>query len=491
MWNSFSIKIIALVVLISGINILKTNAQDSLEVECFSILVGKDAAFDSNVMIAHNEDDWGDLLVNWYKVPAKEHEEGATITLQHGAIIEQVRHTNSFLWVEMPGMAFSDSYMNEWGVTIASDQCKSREDKAVIENGGIGYYLRRVMIERAKTAKQAVKIGGALIEKLGYNYSGRTYCIADPKEAWMMSVVKGKHWIAKRVPNDEIAIIPNCYTIGEIDLSDTLNYLGSKDIYDYAIERGWYDVHGKKPFSFKKAYAGENTLDAMWNKPRFMTAINMLAAKKVHYYDDFPFSFKPMKKVKKQDVMKVLSSHLEGTDFESCKDKVNPHVNIMSRVCSPGNQYGFVTELRDGLPKEIAYVMWTSIKRPCTQTFVPWYFGIENIPDEFTYMNYDFALENHFKHIDLKNKTKEKAYWKYKALSDFVDKDYNNYSIGLKIYKNKTENILFENQAKFEKKFIKKYKHSKVKAVKMLNKYQQDVIYESLNNTIQSLKKLE
>jgi len=477
----FKINILVSIFIVSSV--FSLSSQDSLEVECFSILVGKDASYDSIVLVAHNEDDWGDLLVNWYKVPAKEYSAGEFVDLQNGAKINQVSHTNSFLWVEMPGMAFSDSYMNEWGVTIASDQCKSREDKAEIVDGGIGFYLRRLMIERAKTAKEAVRIGGELIEKLGYNYSGRTYCIADPKEAWMMSVVKGKHWIAKRVPDDEIAIIPNCYTIGEIDLSDTLNYLGSKDIYDYAIERGWYNENSKKPFSFKNAYAEENTLNAVWNKPRFMTAINMLAQNKVHYYDNFPFSFKPKMKVKKQDLMKVLASHLEGTDFESCRDSINPHNNIMSRVCSPGNQYGFVAELRQNLPKEIAYVMWTAIKRPCTQAFIPWYFGIKIIPNDFTYEDYNLALEKHFKQINLKEKSKGKAYWDYKKLSDYVDKNYNILSVKLKKQKEETEKTLFENQTKFENEFVEMYKHNKDKAIKKLQKYEDKVIIESLEFT--------
>jgi len=465
-------------------------SQFESEIECFSIIAGKNTTVDNSVLIAHNEDDWGDLLVNWYKVPEQDYAPGTKITLQNGAQIDQVSHTNSYLWVEMPGMQFSDSYMNQWGLTIASDQCRSREDKAVIVDGGIGFYLRRVMIERAKTAKEAIKIAGALIEKLGYNYSGRTYCIADPNEAWMMAVVKGKHWVAQRIPKDHIAVIPNHYTIGEIDLADTTNFLGSKDIYDYAVQRNWYDPKSKMPFSFKKAYADQSTLKAIWNTPRFMTAVNMLAKDKVNYGEDFPFSFVPEKKVSKEDIMKVLASHLEGTDFESFSGK-NPHNNVVSRICSQGNQYGFVSQLRNNLPKDIAYVMWLALKRPCTQAFVPWYFGIEKIPPEFTYQDWKSALKNHFARVELKNKTSDKAYWQYKQLADITDKDFATLATSQMDMKRKIEKSLFGNQKEFENKYIKLYYRDKSKARDFLQQYETKTIEMSLDNTKSLLNKIK
>ncbi len=148
-------------------------------------------------MFAHNEDDWGDRIVNFYKVPAMQHKAGETITLKNEGELKQVSKTYSYLWLEMPEMEFSDSYMNEWGVTIGSDACMSREKKAKLTDGGIGYWLRRAMAERATSAREAVKIGGALVEQYGYSSSGRTYCIADAHEAWMLAVVNGKHWVAQ------------------------------------------------------------------------------------------------------------------------------------------------------------------------------------------------------------------------------------------------------------------------------------------------------
>ncbi len=53
----------------------------------------------------------------------------------------------------------------------------------------------------------------------------------------MLAVVKGKHWVAQRVPDDHIAIIPNYYTITTVNLTDTMNFYGSDDLVEYAIKK--------------------------------------------------------------------------------------------------------------------------------------------------------------------------------------------------------------------------------------------------------------
>ena len=58
--------------------------------DCFSVLVGKDASEDGSVLFAHNEDDWGERLVNWYKVPALNHREAIRCgQCLHGVGLEQ------------------------------------------------------------------------------------------------------------------------------------------------------------------------------------------------------------------------------------------------------------------------------------------------------------------------------------------------------------------------------------------------------------------
>jgi dipeptidase len=79
---------------------------------CFSIVVGKNASTDGCVIVGHNEDDTAPQIVNHHKVPRRHYPAGASVTLRNGGTLEQVEQTWAYIWSEMPGMSFSDSYVN-------------------------------------------------------------------------------------------------------------------------------------------------------------------------------------------------------------------------------------------------------------------------------------------------------------------------------------------------------------------------------------------
>lgn len=199
--------------------------------ECFAIAVGRAASADGSVIYGHNEDDRGEQLINMYVTQPQP----APSARDYG------KQTAKYLWAELAGMEVADAFLNEYGVCIVSDNCKSREDKPELIDGGVLYEIRLNVARYAHTAREGVKIIGDLVERYGYNQSGRTYVIADTREAWFVVVVYGRHWAAARVPDDEVALMSNFYTVTKVDLEDTENYAGSADIIQYAVERGWYD----------------------------------------------------------------------------------------------------------------------------------------------------------------------------------------------------------------------------------------------------------
>jgi dipeptidase len=439
---------------------------------CFSVLAGKNATSDGSVMFAHNEDDWGDRMVNFYKVPAMDHKPGEMITMETGAKLEQATHTVSYLWLEMPEMSFSDTYMNEWGVTIASDACSSREEKGELTDGGIGYWLRRAMAERAKSAREAVKIGGALVEQYGYASSGRTYCIADPNEAWMMAVVNGKHWIAQRIPDDEVAIIPNYYTITTIDLNDTINYYGASDLVDYAISRKWYNPKKTGEFNFREAYSDQDNLKNMGNIVRHWSAINLLSEKQYSVNESFPFSFKPKQKVTPDQLFTVLRNHNEGSEYDKSQGYVLGHPHEDWSICSPTTQYGFVAQLRSEMPVDIGAVLWLAPFRPCVHAFTPWYLGMTYLPEGFARGSYTTALETHFNEItDVKEAAPGHKFFEFVDDAKAIDQDYGAKIQGTRSKIKIIEDELLQNQANFEQKVIELYSADPEGAEKSLSGY--------------------
>ncbi len=455
---------------------------------CYTILAGKNATESGAVTMAHNEDDHGENLVNWFKVPRKNHNEDEFITLKNGARVPQVETTYGYIWLEMPGQQFADSYLNEHGVAVASNACPSREDNPDLTDGGIGYWLRRLMAQRAKTAKEAVKIGGELVEKYGYASSGRTYSIADANEAWVMSVVNGKHWVAQRVPDDEVMVIPNYYTITSINVDNNQKYLASEGLIEYAIERNWYDPDKDSEFNFRKVYGHPGTLASMGNIARKWKGVELITGKEFPMDEPFPFTIKPKEKLSLQDFMGVLENHYEGSELdESQKYKHgNPHSGT-NAICSRINQYGFVTQLRDNMPVEVGTVMWLAPRRPCIQPFIPWYLGMSEMPGDFALTDPETALSNHFNPPEnILDKSEGHAFVEYVQYSEKIDDEYGALIGDVKEYKREMEEELLNNCKDFEKRVLQIYPIDKKRAQMMLK----DFTLKYLDDTREKMGKL-
>jgi len=350
---------------------------------CYSIVVGKKASVDGYVIMAHNEDDGAPQIVNHHKIPRKKHSSGETVKLLNGGQLAQARQTWAYVWSEMPGMLFSDSYLNEWGVSITSDNCPSREDKPQITDGGIGYMLRRLVAQRAKTAREGVLLAGKLVERFGYIDSGRTYIICDPDEGWLFCVVNGKHWMAQRVNDDEVAMVANTYTIHRIDLSDKSSFLASKDIIKYAVSRGWYNPKKDGPFDFAAVYSNPNSASNYSNFGRQWSGFRYVAAKSIKLGPKLPFSVVPRRKVRVADIMQILRHDYKGTVIESSSPQRSPQESG-TPVCSDATQTSFVAQLRKDKPLDIGLVYWMCLSSPRTSFYIPYHFGISEFPAGFS-----------------------------------------------------------------------------------------------------------
>ncbi len=344
---------------------------------CFSIIVGKDASTDGCVLVGHNEDDYPPQVVNHYKVPRQMHGPGTTVVLRNGGVLEQVEQTWAYLWSEMPGMLFSDTCVNEWGVTVTSDGCPSREDRPEITDGGIGWMLRRLVAQRARSAREGVLLAGRLVERFGYVASGRTYIIADPNEGWLFCAVQGRHWLARRVPDNEVAMVANTYTIHRIDLADEVDVLASKDIVTYAIERGWYDPQKDGPFDFAAVYADPGSASHPNNAGRQWSGLRYVASQEIAPGFDLPFSVVPKRKLGVTDLMEILRHD------EPNRPEPSPASGFGCALCSGATQTSFVAQLRREPPLDIGLVYWVCLAEPRTSVYLPFHFGVTDFPAGF------------------------------------------------------------------------------------------------------------
>jgi len=421
----------------------KSSLNSSLDHECFLILAGKNATEDGSVLVGHNEDDSGKVVIRLHVVPRIEHEPDEVIRLKNGGLVRQARETYSYLWSEMPGFDFSDSYLNEWGVAIASDSSPSKEDRPELKEGGIGRCLRKIVAERARTARDGVRIIGQLVEYYGYAHPGRTYMVGDPSEAWVVCVVYGKHWVAQRVPDNEVAVVPNRYVIRRVDLEDEENFMGSEDLITYAVKRGWHDP--SKPFDFAKAYGKDTAIKSPANTCRQWGGL-LLLTEKNYPLDELPFSAKPNRKLSVRNLTEVFRYHYEGTKYDLTEGYTmgSPHATGMRTICSESTQESFVMQLRSDMPTHIGNVYWRTSGRPCESVYVPWYLGILEFPEPY-------------ERGDLEDKDMESAYWVFRTLADWAEEDYKNRSVALRNVWKKYEDEAYNSQEKVEKKALEIY----------------------------------
>ncbi|HHY11668.1 MAG TPA: dipeptidase [Firmicutes bacterium] len=454
---------------------IEVHGHESIFDDCSAIIVGKQASITGEVLFGHNEDDYGNNVMVQHLVPRATHEAGEQLTFEpECAKIPQAAETWAYLWSETRAgwkASFSDTFINEWGVAIASDSCSnSREDRPELTNGGIGYALGHVIAQRARTAREGVEIAATLVDHYGYTASGRAYQIVDKTEGWVFQVVHGKHYVAKRVPDDEVMFMPNWYTIHEVDLSDKANYVVSDDIITYAISRGWYTPQRPgdySDFSFAVAYQDPGRKQD-GNIVRHKNALRLIL--KTEPDNLRPFSVKPPEKLGVEDVKQILRTHYEGTEDDiSTEYSLNPHRTGKRTICTSTTLESFVIQFRE--QPEFTCI-WRTLLNPCTSPYVPWYLGITKIPAGYGWILPQVALGNHFDvpNADLSYRP-GRAWWAFQNVQDLADASYAKVIPEIAQKRDDLEKQWADSQAQFEQSVHEAFKQDPLKTRAMLTNY--------------------
>lgn len=225
---------------------------------CTNFMVGKKASTDGSVICTYNADSYGSYMP-LYHYPAANHQKGDKRQVYEW-------DTNKYLGEIDEALETYNvvGNINEWQVTIGETTYGGREE--MVDSTGIIDYgsLIYITLQRAKTAREAIRIMTTLVEQYGYYSEGETFSICDPNEAWIMemqgcgpdrSVSKERTvWVAMRIPDDAICAHANQSRIGKFNMKDKENVLYSKNVIKFARKKGWFT--GKdEDFSWKMAYA--------------------------------------------------------------------------------------------------------------------------------------------------------------------------------------------------------------------------------------------
>lgn len=338
---------------------------------CSTVVVGKAVSATGHIIVGHNEDNGGRIFNPQYYVPPAKHKAGEMITYEPTAAkIPQVAETLGFYWsqtLDPNGSSFSDGFVNDAGVVIVSNACTGIYDAdQKLKDGGIGYGIRRLMAERAHTAREAINIAIKLLGEYGYFSEGRTYTVADNNEAWQIAIHKGNTWVARRIQDNEITYIPNNFMIGVVDATDTKNVIVAPGLIERSIKNGRY-----KPakagvytdFNYRLAVQPPERRAAEYNRSRNSLAWEFITGKKITDPEQFPYSATPQRKFGVADVEAILRLH-----EPSIGDDPGWYHHNGFGTCRPTTHESVVFEL-DPTPELIT--AFRAYARPCESPYVP------------------------------------------------------------------------------------------------------------------------
>ncbi|MDH3439624.1 MAG: C69 family dipeptidase [Gammaproteobacteria bacterium] len=240
----------------------------------YAIYVGKNRTVDGSVMIGGSGDE---VSSHWLEVvPGREHPAGAMITVGvtpeafmpgNFTDIPQARRTYRYLtmnYSEYEGFPppLTNGGLNENNVAGRDVWSPSRDELVAMtpnpQTGPQYSDLSRIAMERARTAREAVEIIGALIDEHGYStYGGNSHMFADENEGWVLINYAGGQglWIAERLGPDDVRMsYPGYIHEVPLDFRDDDDFMGSANFISFAVEQGWYDSASGEPFNATKIY---------------------------------------------------------------------------------------------------------------------------------------------------------------------------------------------------------------------------------------------
>jgi len=356
------------------------------------ILVGKGATLDGSVLLAPNNDLSGVEVSLVEKHPRREHAPGETVVFPTGLEIPQSPVTYEWLVLRIAqGFEEGDAVaVNEHqvaiagGVALGRDRVKRAEKADPLVKTGLTGGVRYIALQRSRTARECVELVGRWYTQYGVTYPSG-FGVADPDEIWYIESGGGRSWAAVRIPNDSYWVQANGYRIGIIDPSDTSNVLVSPGLLDACkAHRLWNPDEG--PFSFKKAFGGKyrgTPGKTRYNTRRIWRAMDLLSPS-LRFdpeSDDFPMATRPDQPISLEMLMGILRDHYDGTPYDGYPEKGNGAGERW--ISSPSCGHTNVIQLRGSRPADIGAVMWVGLSRPDAAVYVPFYFGIDEVPGRY------------------------------------------------------------------------------------------------------------
>lgn len=370
--------------------------------------------------------------------------------------------------------------MNEYQLVIGETtyggvDCLQHCD-GIIDYGSLIY----ITLQRARNAREAIKVMAELVAEYGYASEGESFSIADPDEVWIMEMIgkgkphydtiKGKPvlnkkwnngavWVARRIPDGYVCAHANQARITTFPMEKaSKNSISSKnlkkifdkdidvvyaeDVVEFARMKGLYKGTDEN-FSFSDTYNPLTFSGARACEARVYAFFNRVASGMDKYekyamgYDlknRMPLWIKPDRQLSVQDMMSLMRDHYEGTPMDMTKDvgagpfkcpyrwrpmsfKVDGAEYIHERATSTQQTgFSFVAQCRGNLPRKVGGILWFGVDDTYSTVYCPMFCGITEIPECFREGNGNMVEYSETSAFWLFNQVSNFAYLRYEDM---------------------------------------------------------------------------
>ena len=376
--------------------------------------------------------------------------------------------------------------MNEYQLVIGETtyggvDCLQHCD-GIIDYGSLIY----ITLQRAKNAREAIKVMAELVAEYGYASEGESFSIADPDEVWIMEMIgkgkphydtiKGKPvlnkkwnngavWVARRIPDGYVCAHANQARITTFPMEKaSKNSISSKnlkkifdknidvvyaeDVVEFARMKGLYKGTDEN-FSFSDTYNPVTFSGARACEARVYAFFNRVASGMDKYeqyamgYDlknRMPLWIKPDRQLDVHDMMMLMRDHYEGTPMDMTKDvgagpfkcpyrwrpmsfSVDGNEYIHERATSTQQTgFSFVAQCRGKYPRKVGGVLWFGVDDTYSTVYCPMFCGITEIPECFREGNGNMLEYSETAAFWLFNQVSNFAYLRYEDVIKDIQK---------------------------------------------------------------------
>lgn len=301
--------------------------------------------------------------------------------------------------------------MNEHGLVIAESTWGGRPELAgtgLIDYGSLIY----ITLQRARTAREAIRTMTDLVREYGYASEGESFSIADDNEVWIMEMIgkgsaaKDAVWVARRVPDGHISGHANHSRIHRFPMDDP-ETLYSPDVVDFARSQGLYEGPDSL-FDFSRTYAITDIGALRGCDARVWAFFRKFAEPgSMDRYESWilrgegeplPLWVKPAQPLTANDMKWMMRDHFEGTCLDMTQDIGAGPFDVPYRwrpmeytvdgrtytheraIATQQTGFSFVADINGGRHDAMKGILWFGVDDANTCVYVPVFNSTDTVP---------------------------------------------------------------------------------------------------------------